>query len=131
MPSLPSTTNVFGSIVCGVSLATVQRCLVERAGLPPSSLHLRTSSFDGSQTLTIRTELMEMEIRPGHNAENTWFFNGAVAGTLDEIKTALGALCEPLSFVGFPSQFEIYDEAFVLTGIAEFTLPPPGGPTRC
>jgi hypothetical protein len=120
MPPLPSTNNVYGTMICGVSLANVERCLRERVGLPESSLRLHVSQFDGAQTLAIATELVEMEMRPGHSPD-TWFFNGAVAGEPHEIREHLDAICQPLAFAGFPTKFEIYDEAFSMIGLAEFT----------
>ena len=113
--ALPPVSNVFGYLRSSVGLRPVAAALCSRLGLSVAEVGVRSSDFDGTETLRIETPRCSLETRA--HASDTWLFNGAVAGPPEEILATLLPLVQTLTWAGFSASFEIYDAAFQLVSV--------------
>lgn len=111
MNDLPITNNVYGFLYSKIGLKDAATVLRNYLGLSEKQAYIYKSQYDGDETLKIRTEAYEFETQ-SLKEEDTWLFNGAVAGDIDSIKATLKEICDPLKFKGYEANFEIYDENF-------------------
>jgi hypothetical protein len=115
MAQLPPVSNVFGYLRSNVGLQPVVSVLRSRLALTAAEIWVKRSSLDGTETLRMETLNCSLETSPAR-ALDTWSFNGAVAGTPDEIFSALLPIVQHLGWAGFSATFEIYDANFRFVG---------------
>lgn len=115
MNELPASNNVFGYLFCQTSLEKVAEILRTRIGLTKTEVYVEQNKFDRHEIMYIRTKEYELEIEKLRE-DNTWSFNGAVAGNLNEIVTILKTISSYLNWAGYQIKFEIYDEKFDFIG---------------
>jgi hypothetical protein len=115
MTQLPPVNNVFGYLHSPVGLQPVASALCSRLGLTAEQVWVARSSFDGAESLRIETPDCSLETRSTQTVD-TWLFNGAVAGTPEEIFSTLLPIVRNLQWAGFSATFEIYDAEFQLVG---------------
>jgi hypothetical protein len=69
------------------------------------------SPDNGAETLRLETERCSLEATPAKQGDR-WQFNGAVAGTPEDIYATLLPIVQNLEWAGFSAHFEIYDSSF-------------------
>jgi hypothetical protein len=111
MNQLPASNNVFGYLFSKTSLEKVAEVLKTRIGLTKTEVYVKRNKFDRHEIMYIRTKEYEFEIQKLRE-DNTWSFNGAVAGNLDEILTILKTIYSNLIWADYQTKFEIYDDKF-------------------
>ena len=84
MDRLPPVSNMFGYLYSSRGLNPIAIVLRTRLGLSPEEVWVTRSAFDGGETLRVETPVCWLETAPARGADR-WQFNGAVAGTPDEI----------------------------------------------
>jgi hypothetical protein len=114
MAELPPVNNVFGYLHSAVGLQPVLEVLQSRLGLGAAEAHV-TRSEDGIQTLQIETSACHLLTHAAQKVD-TWRFDGAVAGSIDEIFDTLLPIVQALKWAGFRAHFEIYDASFQFVG---------------
>lgn len=115
MAELPPVNNVFGYLHSAVGLQPVVEVLRSRLGLSADEARLTRSAENGSQTLQIETSACLLLTHPARKVD-TWRFDGAVAGSPDEIFDTLLPFVQALKWAGFRAHFEIYDPSFQFAG---------------
>jgi hypothetical protein len=111
--NLPPVSNVFGYLHSRIGLGPVATVLHSRLGMSSDEVRVKRSAFDGNETLRIETSTCSLETRPSPTV-GTWQFNGAVAGSPEEIFQILLPIVHNLKWAGFSAHFEIYDATFSL-----------------
>lgn len=114
---LPDANNVYGHVVAPQGLAPVL------AAVRPLSTGgralLNTSGYDGTTTLHLETETLDLATTPLGGGRH--LFNGGVAGTADEVVARVQSLSAALSAVGVEHGFEVYDESRTLVCVIPVT----------
>jgi hypothetical protein len=114
---LPERNNVYGTLQCNDQLNEVADIVRLVMSLAESEVHIKTSGFDDSQKILIRSARAEFD---GYFADTNGklLFNGAVAGSVDEVTRLIQEVHGALNAAGFAPKFEVYDNAF--NCVAEF-----------
>ena len=107
---IPGYNNVYGYFLCPYSLENVAKILVYRLNLRAENISVKKSQFDGTQKMRILSEIAEFEAYQS-KGKNEYFFNGAVAGTAQEVYRYVQEIQMILNQSGYSARFEIYDEA--------------------
>ena len=107
---LPDRNNVYGLIACNQRLPELAKLLRDFLSVGDEEAHLKTSQFDGTQKLLLRTEKVEFDAYPTGQAPGEFLFNGAVAGDEHEVSTFVEELHRLLKNHGFQPRLEVYDD---------------------
>ncbi len=117
MDVFPGGTNVYGHIIIPGGLAPVLNAVRHVKGVGQASIYV--SGFDGSESLTLSSDLIDFRSEPlDHGSQ---LLNGGVAGSIDTVVAFVARLSRALSDAGIEHHFEIYDEEVSL--IKEFPGP--------
>jgi len=114
----PDTNNVYGYFSSHANLEKLAAILRRKLFFDEDEVTVKKSSFDGHQTIRIKSQMAEFESTKFDN-EETYSLNGVVAGSEKEIFDFVLKLFTVLKQHGYNPVFEIYDEWF--NCIKEFT----------
>jgi alkanesulfonate monooxygenase SsuD/methylene tetrahydromethanopterin reductase-like flavin-dependent oxidoreductase (luciferase family) len=106
---LPSSNNVYGLLSCDGRLQELAQLLRALLAATESEISIKISQFDGAQTLRVRTERAEFDAYLS-GADRTFLFNGAVAGTAEQVCLFVQRLHKALQVAGFHPRLEVYDD---------------------
>lgn len=109
--TIPINNNVYGTFICNHSLDNLADSLKYRMKLNDDQIWIKKSALDGTQTLKIKASSFEFESTKTKNYDE-YFFNGAVAGTNDQVIELVRELHKYLQQAGYKAKFEVYDEQF-------------------
>jgi hypothetical protein len=106
---LPEGNNVYGHLACDGRLPQLAQLLRVFLGVDEHEVSVKTSQFDGAQTLRVRTETAEFDAYLA-GTDRKFLFNGAVAGNTEQVYTFVRALHRALQDGGFQPRLEVYDD---------------------
>ncbi|WCE05982.1 hypothetical protein [Pseudoxanthomonas sp. JBR18] len=104
---LPDRNNVYAVIVCDARLAKLAELLVTLFRVPDDSVSIKTSQFNGAQTLRFYAPSAEFTAHPGLT-DGEFLLNGAVAGNDDDVRGVAISLYQALFRGGFRPQLDAY-----------------------
>lgn len=102
----PESNNVYGQIEAPNGLEPIRFALAK--WLSHSAVSIYQSSYDGSETMRLRTAGAEFESVPLENGCH--LFNGCVEGSLTTIELFIANLSRQLESIGIDHSFEIDDD---------------------
>ncbi|QDV15471.1 hypothetical protein Pan153_00850 [Gimesia panareensis] len=105
MTDIPDSNNVYGCITSLDGLAFVRDAVNKLEEVNEACISV--SGYDGSESLILRSDLIDFESEPLENGQH--LLNGAIAGTINEIISFVSKLSHTLSEAGIEHHFEIYN----------------------
>lgn len=107
---LPDHNNVYGLLACDQRIDELAQLLRDFLSVGEQEVQIKTSQFDGTQKLLLRTDQIEFDAYPTGESPGEFLFNGAVAGNAHEIYTFVEEIHRILRAHGFRPKFEVYDD---------------------
>ncbi|WP_289535851.1 hypothetical protein [Pseudomonas sp. SO81] len=105
---IPESNNVYGLLTCPESLEEPARVLRQTLALGSDDVVVKKSQFDGAQSLVFSAAQADFKAY-GATEEGEYLFNGAVAGTAEEVCLFVQELHSALTQAGYRIRFEVYD----------------------
>lgn len=105
----PDSNNVYGHVACDGRLPELAQLLRTFLGVSTNEVSIKTSQFDGAQTLRLRTANAEFDAYLA-GTDRKFLFNGTVAGNAEEVRSFVSELHRALVDSGFQPRLEVYDD---------------------
>jgi hypothetical protein len=103
---IPDSNNVYGQIEAPNGLEPIRFALASWLG--SSAVSIYKSSYDGSESIRLRTTRAEFASTPLKNGCH--LLNGCVEGNLTTIESFIANLSRHLEWIGVKHSFEIHDD---------------------
>jgi len=107
--AIPRRNNVYGLLECDDRIAELTELVRNHLALSDDEIWLKKSQFDDEEALLVCSNQADFATCRG-TVNGQLLFNGAVAGSSQEVRRFVQDLHQAATAAGFCPRFEIYDE---------------------
>jgi hypothetical protein len=107
--AIPQRNNVYGVFECNGRIAELTELVRNHMALADDEIWLKKSQFDNEETLIVCSNQADFATCRGPT-NGELLFNGAVAGSSQEVRRFVQDMHRAATAAGFRPRFEIYDK---------------------